>query len=278
MAVDAQPHVTRGGGNLLELARLDRIGRVGRREHDTAQAAGRGVMVTLRAGLDRLDHALERLGRRRHQSRDIECPRFGGAAAAEHQAQPQLLRHLEDDVRRIEAIALGEQIVVIGGGGRAGEEQLGKPDACRHAQRLLVDLVPEGVRHRAQPGVQRAVDPAANAFEDALEQMVMGRDETGIDHAARRIDDRFVRAWRQSADLGDAAVGDADRALRPHRRAGQAGEDALGALDQHHVSAPTSLSCHCPSASLDSMVMSVNRPTPASVMRKSAANMRGMSS
>ena len=77
-------------------------------------------------------------------SGDIECARFGGAAAAEHQAQPELLRHLEDHVRRIEAIALGEQIMVIGGGGRAGEQQLDKPDARRDAQRLLVDLVPVG--------------------------------------------------------------------------------------------------------------------------------------
>src|SRR5262249_1496634 len=61
-----------------------------------------------------------------------------------------------------------------------------------------------------------------------------------------------------------------------HRVAGKSGKDSLRALDEHggHASVPTSLSCQAPSANLDSPTMMMNRPTPASVISKSAANMR----
>ena len=107
----------------------------------------------------------------------------------------------------------------------------------------------------------------------------MGRDETGIDHAARRIDDRFVRASGVKAPISVMRL--SAMRIAPFARIASPGRPVKmpsAPCDQHHVSAPTSLSCHCPSASLDSTIMSVNRPTPASVMRNSAANMRGMSS
>src|SRR5262245_7295926 len=65
-----------------------------------------------------------------------------------------------------------------------------------------------------------------------------------------------------------------------HGLAGQSGQDSRHPLDVYdsHAPVPTSLSCHAPSASLDRPTMMVNRPTPASVIRRSAANMRGMSS
>src|ERR1700722_2692637 len=134
------------------------------------------------------------------------------------------------------------------------------------------------MRHRAQPAHQRQVDAGAHALEDALEQVVVGRDEAGIDHAPRGIDDVLAGLGRKIADRRDAVALDADRAMRAHRLARQPGENPFRTADQCHASAPPSLSCHCPSASLESATMKTNNATPASVMRKSAANIRGMSS
>src|SRR5262245_23823880 len=106
--------------------------------------------------------------------------------------------------------------------------------------------------------------------------MMMRGDEAGIDHAAGRVDDPLVRLPLERADRGDASIAETDRAARAHRIARQAGEDPLRAGNERHASAPTSLSCHAPSASFDRPTMMVNRPTPASVMRNSAANMRGI--
>src|SRR6266851_5394570 len=108
----------------------------------------------------------------------------------------------------------------------------------------------------------------------------MGRYQPGINHTARCVDQLLARLGIKLADLRNSPFDNANCAARPHRRAGETGENSLGALDQEggHESAPTSLSCHAPSATLERATISVNRPTPASVMSNMAANMRGMSS
>ena len=222
MAVDAQAHVARGRGDHPRLVRRQRPGRGRRREGDAPHAVGRGVVMALRAGLDRFDHRVDGLDRRRDDVGRIEPARLGRAAAAEHQTDAQFLRHLEDHVGGIEAIALGEEVMVIGRGRGSGQEKLDQPDARGGAQRLLVDLVPVGIGHRPQPDQQRAVDRGTHALEDALEQMMVGRDEAGIDHAAGRIDHLLARLAFERTDGGNAAVDDADRAGRrawPRREA-----------------------------------------------------------
>src|SRR3974377_891021 len=109
--------------------------------------------------------------------------------------------------------------------------------------------------------------------------MVMGGDQAGIDHASRGVDPLLARQRIELADLGNSPVCNADGALGAHRGAGKPGEDSLSARDQgrSHASAPTSLSCHPPSASLERPTMSVNKATPASVMSSMAANIRGIS-
>src|SRR3974377_575724 len=106
--------------------------------------------------------------------------------------------------------------------------------------------------------------------------MVMGRDQAGVDNAAGCIDDLLIAPARKGADGRNAAVADADPAACAHGPARQPGENTPRPLDESHVSAPTSLSCQFPSASLERPTIPANRPTPASVMRRSAANMRGM--
>ncbi len=278
--MDAHAHAARRCRDHPRLLRFERPGRGGRRERDAAHAVGRRIVVALRAGLDRFDHAVERLGRRRHEIGRIERARLGGATAAEHQADAELFGDLEDHVRGIEAIALRKQIVVIGRQRGARQQQLDEPDPRRRAQRFLIDLVPVRIRHRAQPFEQRRIDARAHAFEHALEEMMVGRDETRIDHATGRIDQPFAGFRFERADRRDASVDHPDRAAGANCRARKPGEDPRRAVDEHrrHVSAATSLSCHWPSASFESPTMMENSPTPASVMRKSAANMRGMSS
>src|SRR5262249_7657917 len=168
--------------------------------------------------------------------------------------------------------------MVIGRRRGAGKNKLSKTDARSRAQRLLVDLVPICIWHRAQPLQQRNIDAGAHALEHALEEMMMRRDQAGIDHAARSVDHVLAVSPLKRTDRCDAPVRDANCAARAHGLPGQPREYSLRAVDEGHVSAPISLSCHSPSASLESPIMVANSATPASVMRKSAANMRGMSS
>ena len=107
----------------------------------------------------------------------------------------------------------------------------------------------------------------------------MGRHQAGIDDAAGGIEPRLVGLGVQGPHLRNDAVADADRARRPHGIAGASGKNAGRVLDQHrgHVSAPISLSCQLDSASRDTATMIANNATPVSVIRKSAANIRGMS-
>lgn len=193
---------------------------------------------------------------------------------------PSSFRRLKDHVGRIEAIVLREEIVMIGSSGGSREQELDEPDACRNAQRLLVDLMPVGIGDHAQPAEQRGIDAGAHALEDALKQMVMGRDQPRINHAIRRIDELLAGKKIQVAHLRDASVDNPDRSARAHRGAGKPGEYTRSALDQGgaHVSTPTSLSCHAPSASLERATIKLNKATPAAVMSSIAANMRGMSS
>ena len=245
MTMDAQAHATGGGRDDLELLSLERPGRRRRSECDAAHAVRRGVVIALRARFDRFDHSVERLGRRRDEIRRVERARLGRAAATEDETYSELLRHPENHMRRVETIAFGIKIMVIGGRCGPREKQLHESDPRGRAQRLLIDLVPIGIGHCAQPSEQRDVDAGTHAFKDALEEMMMRRDEAGIDHAAAGVDEALARRRFERADRRDASIADANRTARAHRLAAQSGEDSLRALDEHggHASAPTSLSC-----------------------------------
>ena len=246
MTVDAQAHAARRRRDHPRLVGRKRPGRGRRREGDAPHAVGRGIVMALRTGLDRSDHRVDGLDRRRDDVGRIEPTRLGRTAAAEHQTDAQFFRHLEDHVGGIEAIALGEEIMVISRGRSSGQEEFDQADAGGGAQTLLVDLVPVSIGHRPQPDQQRTVDRGTHALEDALEQVMVRRYEAGIDHATGRIDHLLARLGFERTDGGNAAVGDADRAGGAHGLAGKPGEDSFGALNQGrgHVSAPTSLSCH----------------------------------
>src|SRR6516165_5256871 len=106
----------------------------------------------------------------------------------------------------------------------------------------------------------------------------MGGNEARINDAARCVDDLLTVFAFERADARNPTLLDADGAARAHRLAEEPGEDTLCALNERQFSAPTSLSCQLPSASLERPIITANRLTPASVIRRSAANMRGISS
>lgn len=183
---------------------------------------------------------VERFGRHRNDVGGIEPAETRCPTPTEYEANAELLRHLEDHVRGIEAIILGEHVMVIGGRGGAREQELDEPDARCDAKRLLVDLVPVGMRHDAQPLEQRAVDARTHALEHALEKVVMGRYQPGIDHAAGCVDALLARQRIKLANPGNAPLHNSNGALRAHRRTGKASENSGGARDQDggHDSAP----------------------------------------
>src|SRR5215470_2676249 len=123
MTMDVQAHAARGTRDDLELLRLERPGRRRRSECDAAHAVRRGVVIALRARLNRFDHSLERLGRRRNEIRRVKLARLGRAAATENKTYSELLRHLENHMRRVETVAFGIKIMVIGSRCGAGEKQ-----------------------------------------------------------------------------------------------------------------------------------------------------------
>jgi len=104
-----------------------------------------------RAGLDRGDHLVEGLARGGNEIGCVEGSRLRRAAAAEDEADAELSRDLEDHVRRIVPVTLRKKVMVIGRRRGAGKNELSKTDARSRAQRLLVDLMPIGIWHRAQP-------------------------------------------------------------------------------------------------------------------------------
>jgi hypothetical protein len=193
----------------------------------------------LGAGLDRPDHGVERLGRHRDDFGRIERPPDGGAAAAEHEAQAKIARRREDHVRRIEPVRVGKHVVVIRRRGGARQQKFDEPNARCDVEALLVDFLPVGVRHHPQPLEQRRIEARAHAFEDALEEMMMGGDEAGIDDTAGSVDDCLARFRREFANRRDPAVGDADRPRRAHGVAGKSGENPVRPTDQRrgHVRA-----------------------------------------
>src|SRR6266487_1567738 len=236
-------------------------------------------MKSLCAGFNRLEHIVERLDGHRNQLVGVEVPSLGGTATAEYQTNSQTARDLEDYLRGIEPETIAEEIVVIRNGGRPGQQHLGKPDTGGDGQRLLVDLRPERIGHRAKPAGEGEVDAAPHALQDALEQVMMGRYQAGIEDAAPRIEPALGRGGLQFTDFNDHAIANADRTAGPHRGTGTPAENPGRILDQQggHVSAPISLSCQFDNASLDRRTIAPNNPTPVSVIRNSAANMRGIS-
>src|SRR5882757_227541 len=237
-------------------------------------------MKSLSAGFNRLKHVVERLDGHRNELVGIEVTSLGGAATAEYQTNSKTARDLEDHLRGIEPEAIAEKIMVVGNGCRSRQQHFGQPDTGGDGQRLFIDLRPKRIGHRAKPAGEGKVDAGPHALQDALEQVMMGRYQAGIDDASPRIQPALIRLGLQRSEFNDHAIANADRTAGPHRSAWSPAENPGCILDQQggHVSAPISLSCQFDNASLDRRTIAANNPTPVSVIKNSAANMRGISS
>ena len=103
-------------------------------------------------------------------------------------------------------------------------------------------------------------------------------DEARGHHAARGVEHGVTRRSGDRADLGDAPIRDADIAAGALQRARAAGQDADRAAD-HGGAQCSSPPAPCQrSASRLSPAIASAIATPASVIRNSAANIRGTSS
>src|SRR3982074_3671031 len=138
------------------------------------KAAWRCVVKALCASFDRLEHAIQRFDRHRNGFAIVEVTSLGGAPATEYQSDAEAARNFENHLRGIEPKSVAEQIVVISHRRRARQQHLGQSDPGSDSQRLLIDLRPKRIRDRTEPACQRKVDAGSYAFQDTLEQMMMG--------------------------------------------------------------------------------------------------------
>ena len=190
------------------------------------------VLDTGQEGVQRLGRALRRRLRVRHRAR------LGLAAAAQHEAQAELLGFLEHHGRGVEGHARVVVVLVVGHRAAARQRQLHQPHARGDAQRLLaVEEAPVRHRHRSEPRHQRLVDARGHALEQALEQVVVGVDPARVDDAAGGVEHTLAGLGGQRADGGDDAAAHADvGAARGAHGVAAAGPQVGGALQQQGVS------------------------------------------
>ena len=102
------------------------------------------------------------------------------------------------------------EIVVIRGGGAAGEREFGEPDPGGEVLGLLVDRCGPQRVERLQPSEERGARHRRVGAGEVLEQVVVGVDQARGDEAAAGVDDAFGIGHRvgRAPDAGDQPVGD----------------------------------------------------------------------
>ncbi|CAM3227819.1 hypothetical protein CUTA107171_17030 [Cupriavidus taiwanensis] len=223
-----QVHAAAKGGQFAQQGGRQREGWGRRGHHHAAQAVGGGVVVAGFQALDIGQHFVQRLG---HQRGGAHAGMIGGrldrAASAQHQAHAQLFSDFEQHVAGFRAVAVVIQVVMVGASGGAGEQQLGHAQPHRGAEDFGGEARQARVGDRGQPLLEPDVHAAGHGLQQVLEQVVVGVDPAWVDHAARGVEHGFaVVAWQDGADLGDAAVADAD--------VGGAGARGIAGTAGHH--------------------------------------------
>ena len=111
--------------------------------------------------------------------------------AREQDAQAETLGGGDLDVDAVFE-AGGKDVVMVGGGGAAGEHQFGHGDGGGEIERLGRQPRPHRIE-RLQPGEQLAVERGRQRAGERLVEMVMGVDEAGQHDVVAG----FVRSWRR---------------------------------------------------------------------------------
>ena len=154
--------------------------------------------------------------------------------ARDHHANAQFLGSSDLDIDGVFQ-AGREQIMVVGGGRAAGEQQFGECRGDTGIENLRRDLCPDRIE-RLQPGEQLPVQGGWRGAGKGLIEMMMRADQAGNDDVATGIEDRAIRRQRCCTPGGDEfddlAVLDDNATLGP---IGQDGE---------RITDPQSGRCH----------------------------------
>ncbi len=121
----------------------------------------------------------------------------------------------------------GKDVVMVGGGGAAGEHQFGHGDGGGEIERLGRKPRPHRIE-RLQPGEQLAVERGRQRTGERLVEMVMGVDEAGQHHVVAgfvSFDSGGLRLPAGRDQLDDLAV------LDDHAALGALGQDRQRVLD-----------------------------------------------
>ena len=115
----------------------------------------------------------------------------GGVKAGAHRGGG-----VDGDVEQLVRRLPGEQVEVIGGGGAAGQQQLGDADPGAHLDRLRRQAPPHLVEPE-QPVEQLGVLHPRQVAGQGLEQVVVGVDEARVDDPVGSIEDASVAVGRR---------------------------------------------------------------------------------
>lgn len=233
MGMQADAHLARGLGEADQFLGRDRIRRRGRRHDHAAHGVGRGIVEARHVFFDAGEELLVALGLERLGQALLEVAGLGLAAAAEHEAQAELVGLVEEDGAAVEGHVGVVDVVVVGDGARARAHEFDQADARGEPEHVSVHVLAEAVGRGGEPGGERQVDAGGGVLEQALEEMVVGVDPGRIDDAAAAVDDLFARLGLELADLGDQAVDDADvGAGMTALLLGEPGENRMGVAQE----------------------------------------------
>ena len=184
MGVQAHVQALGHGGAGAHDLRSDREGRAGR-QGDLDLRAGAALMVAtdqpLAVGQDHFGF-LHRLLRRQAAIGLAQAHR----ATCQHRAHAQIAHGLDLHVDGFFQ-PFGEQVVMIGRGGAAGQQQFRQGDLARQLELLRCQARPDRIE-RLQPGKQRLVDHRPPGAGERLVEVVMGVDQPRQHHVLAGVE------------------------------------------------------------------------------------------
>ncbi len=191
-----------------------------------------GIVVARRQALHVGGYAVHGFGRHHVGVAGVDA-HAGGGAAQQHETHAEPVGDV-GDLQAVEGMSEAVDIMVVGDGAAARAQQLDHADGGGQLDFGGVEMAPIAIRHRVQPGCQGLVDPARHALEQRLEQVVVGVDPAGVDHAVGGVEHaRAVGLGQAAAHRGDHAVLHQQVARFGARgRAGKTGQHAGGIADQ----------------------------------------------
>ena len=233
--VRVQPQPPRAGRlrDLGQLPRFDVEGGRRRRHRHPRHRIGRRVVPAIRRGHAPAKEPVQRLHGRRRQRGIVEHPGPRRPPPRQHEPQAHAGGLVEQHLGRVEAVAVGPDVMVIADGRTPRQRQFRQPHAGRHPERRLVVVRPPGERHPHQPGIQAHIHPVGDRLQKRLEQVVVRVHEARTDQRIGRIHHPLARFWPQVAHCDNPPIAHPQGAREPLALAQRPGQPMGDAGDQH---------------------------------------------